>query len=198
MFSIDPERLISCSTRVVYDIMDVRGYIPDVPYSKEESVTNRFKLDFTHSVKGSKLRVLFDVNFDGVSTGVALVRDYCDSLISLGIPDALLVTNSGVTHGANTHLRHMESMGLFIASFKLKELQYNILRHQDVPLHSVVSGEELKELLKKYNPKDMPQILLREDKVCRLMGFRAGDIIRVDRPDLMSGKIVVYRTVVDS
>ena len=76
-----------------------------------------------------------------------------------------------------------------IELFRKKELGYNITKHVLVPKHRLVTSEERKALAKYV--LNIAHIRTT-DAVVRFMGFRSGDIVRIDRHD----GSVAYRVVV--
>jgi DNA-directed RNA polymerase subunit H (RpoH/RPB5) len=73
---------------------------------------------------------------------------------------------------------------IFIIIFSLERLQFNILEHQYVPNHVILTDEEKEALFKKYNIvniKKLPDIS-RFDPVAQAIGMRPGDICRIERP----------------
>ncbi len=74
--------------------------------------------------------------------------------------------------------------GILIILFSLERLQFNILEHQYVPKHIIITEEEEKELFKRYNivnVKKLPEIS-RFDPVAQAIGMRPGEICRIERP----------------
>jgi len=80
----------------------------------------------------------------------------------------------------------------------MKKKKFNILDHELVPEHVVLSKEEAEEVLKKFNikPEQLPKILTT-DPVVKAIGAKKGDIIKVIRKSKTALKSVVYRLVVE-
>jgi len=80
----------------------------------------------------------------------------------------------------------------------MEKKKFNILDHELVPEHIVLSKEEAEEVLKKFNikPEQLPKILTT-DPVVRAIGAKKGDIIKVIRRSKTALKSVVYRLVVE-
>ncbi len=74
---------------------------------------------------------------------------------------------------------------------------FNVLKHRFVPEHVVLSEEEKKKLLEKYNisEKQLPKILAK-DPVVKALGAKPGDVIKIIRSSPVAGKVVYYRLVV--
>lgn len=73
---------------------------------------------------------------------------------------------------------------IFVVILSLKRLQFNVLNHQLVPKHRILSNEEHAEFLKKYNirlPSQIPEIS-RFDPVALCIGLRPGSIVHITRP----------------
>jgi DNA-directed RNA polymerase subunit H len=76
-------------------------------------------------------------------------------------------------------------------------LKFDVLKHELVPKHEILSEEEKKELLKKYgiSLKQLPRILL-SDPVIKSLGAKVGDVIRITRKSETAGESIYYRVVV--
>jgi DNA-directed RNA polymerase subunit H len=73
----------------------------------------------------------------------------------------------------------------------------NILEHELVPKHEVLSKEEIEEILDKFNvtKEELPKIL-SSDSVLENIKAKPGDIIRITRNSPTSGETIYYRIVV--
>jgi len=80
----------------------------------------------------------------------------------------------------------------------MTETRFNILEHELVPEHIVLSKEEAKKVLDQYNvqPEQLPKILA-SDPVVKAIGAKKGDIIKIIRKSETAQKAVVYRVVVE-
>ena len=78
------------------------------------------------------------------------------------------------------------------------EKKFNILEHELVPEHMILSKEEAKEVLDKYNAKieQLPKIL-STDPVIKAIGAKKGDIIKIIRKSKTAKKAIAYRVVVE-
>ncbi len=72
----------------------------------------------------------------------------------------------------------------------------NILEHELVPKHEILSPEEALEVLKKLNikPYQLPWISIN-DPVVKAIGAHPGDIIRIIRKSPTAGETIAYRYV---
>ena len=77
--------------------------------------------------------------------------------------------------------------------------QLDIMKHNLVPLHEIVSEKERKELMEKYSitPEQLPKIL-NTDPVSIFIGAQPGQIIKVTRKSHTAKEAVAYRLVVES
>jgi len=84
---------------------------------------------------------------------------------------------------------------IFIVVHSLDRLQFNILEHQYVPEHVVLTEAEQEEVLKKYNITDMKQMpsISRYDPVALAIGLRPGQICRITRSSKTSVTTYFYR-----
>jgi DNA-directed RNA polymerase subunit H (RpoH/RPB5) len=88
-----------------------------------------------------------------------------------------------------------EKDGIFIIVINIKRLQYNILQHQLVPLHIVLTVDEAAEVKRKYNIHDDSQIpdISRFSPVSQAIGLRPGELCRIYRPSKTAIKAEFYR-----
>ena len=85
--------------------------------------------------------------------------------------------------------------GIFIILFSLERLQFNILEHQYVPKHDILTEDERKEIFKRYNILDVKNLpdISRFDPVAQAIGMRPGEICRIERPSKTSVISNYYR-----
>jgi DNA-directed RNA polymerase subunit H len=74
---------------------------------------------------------------------------------------------------------------------------FNILEHKLVPEHTILSAEEVRELVEKLNIKisQFPKIFSTDAAVKAIEG-EIGDVIKISRASPTAGNTVYYRTVV--
>ncbi|RLF27275.1 MAG: DNA-directed RNA polymerase subunit H [Thermoplasmata archaeon] len=77
--------------------------------------------------------------------------------------------------------------------------QFDILKHELVPHHEILSDEEKKQLIEKYNltPDQLPKIL-DSDPVSVSIGAKPGQIVKIIRKSHTAKEAVAYRLVVES
>ncbi len=78
-----------------------------------------------------------------------------------------------------------------------KKKAVNVLEHEWVPEHEILSPEEVARVLKELGvrPEQLPWIRVN-DPIAKAIGAHVGDIIRIRRRSPTAGEIVVYRYVV--
>jgi len=75
---------------------------------------------------------------------------------------------------------------------------FNVLNHQLVPHHEVLSEDDRKAVLKRYNiTLDQLPKILTSDPAAKACGARMGDIVRVVRDSPTAGRAIAYRYVVE-
>lgn len=96
-------------------------------------------------------------------------------------------------------LKHIwESEGIFIVIENIKRLQFNILKHALVPEHRVMTDEEIKQIMIKYNITNSNQLpdISRFDPVARVIGLRPGQVCHIIRPSKTAIEANYYRVCV--
>lgn len=76
--------------------------------------------------------------------------------------------------------------------------KFNVLEHELVPDHILLSEDEAAEVLKQYNISkgQLPKIKT-SDVVVKQIGAQPGDVIRIIRKSLTAGRAVAYRLVIE-
>ncbi len=84
---------------------------------------------------------------------------------------------------------------IYISIFQIKMLQFNVLEHELVPKHRVLSDEEEKDIRNKYNIMADDQIpdISRFSLVAQAIGLRPGNICEIVRPSKTSITTNYYR-----
>lgn len=79
-------------------------------------------------------------------------------------------------------------------TFRTAELQYDITEHELVPKHVVLTDEEKKSLLKRYNLNEsqLPR-MLPQDMIARYFGLSRGNVVKIIRESETAGRYVTYR-----
>jgi DNA-directed RNA polymerase subunit H len=82
---------------------------------------------------------------------------------------------------------------------KIEKQKFDIMNHDLVPLHVIVSDDEKKELFDKYNitPDQLPKIL-DTDSVSISIGAKPGQIVKIIRKSHTAKEAVAYRFVIES
>lgn len=83
--------------------------------------------------------------------------------------------------------------------FFIKELLFNIYKHEYVPKHQVITDKkEIEEIKTKYLLKNLYQlpILLNNDPICKYLDIKPGSVVKITRPSPTAGEYILYRYVV--
>ena len=80
-----------------------------------------------------------------------------------------------------------------------RKVVFDIMNHDLVPLHEIITEKEKKDLLTKYKiePNQLPKIL-DSDPVCISIGAKPGQILKIIRKSHTAGESFSYRFVVES
>lgn len=79
-----------------------------------------------------------------------------------------------------------------------KEKVFNVLRHELVPKHVLLSKKEAEEVLRKYHvkPYQFPFIKV-SDPACEAIGAKPGDVVKIIRRSPTAGEAIAYRYVIE-
>ncbi len=75
--------------------------------------------------------------------------------------------------------------------------ELNVLKHEMVPEHSIMSSEDLQALFLKYSigPEHLPKIY-HDDPATLSIGAKIGEVIKIVRKSMTAGRAESYRLVV--
>ena len=74
----------------------------------------------------------------------------------------------------------------------------DILKHELVPEHVILSKSEINKIIKKLDihPEELPKIK-SDDPVIKAIEAKSGDIIKITRKSQTAGKFITYRMVLE-
>lgn len=83
--------------------------------------------------------------------------------------------------------------------FKKKELEFNLVDHNIVPKHIMLTEDQATEVLIAYNAKkkNMP-LIPRTDPVAKYYGMKPNNICKIIRPSTLTAEVPFYRICVDA
>ncbi|MCD6226274.1 MAG: DNA-directed RNA polymerase subunit H [Candidatus Aenigmarchaeota archaeon] len=75
----------------------------------------------------------------------------------------------------------------------MKEKHIDILHHNLVPKHIILSEQEKQEVINKYQIKKLSQFprILKSDPIVKLIGAKPGDLIKIERENSDYYRVVV-------
>jgi DNA-directed RNA polymerase subunit H (RpoH/RPB5) len=88
--------------------------------------------------------------------------------------------------------------GILVSILNIERLQFNIIKHEHVPKHTILDDNEKDELFKKYNIKsnaDLP-VISRFDPVASVMCMRPGQVCSIERKSKTAVTTMYYRVCV--
>ena len=127
--------------------------------------------------------------------GIKTIKQYCTRMQEENISRAIIVVQLGMTPSAKQALVDMAPK-YQLEQFLESELLVNVTAHVLVPEHVVLTVSEKAELLARYKLKDhqLPR-MQAGDTIARYYGLKKGEIIKIIRPSVTSGRYVTYRIV---
>jgi DNA-directed RNA polymerase subunit H (RpoH/RPB5) len=107
-----------------------------------------------------------------------------------------IIVKDNVNETLINELKHIwERDGIFIVMESIKHLQFNILKHELVPQHTLMSNSEIEEVIKRYNivDKSLFPDISRFDPIARAICLRPGQICHIKRPSKTAITANYYR-----
>lgn len=96
----------------------------------------------------------------------------------------------------NLNIKNLKELNVVgLETFTIKELLFNISRHDLVPKHEIIDDSEVKEMMDMYQIKQKSQlpIILRTDPMAKYLDVKSGDVVKVTRISPSAGETIVYR-----
>ena len=108
---------------------------------------------------------------------------------------AIIIADKDVTGFARNAIEALSNNYTF-ETFQTMELVVDIMKHELIPRHVLLTDEEKKTLLKRYNLKDSQLPRMKEDDpVARYFGLSRGQVLKITRASETAGRYVTYRIV---
>jgi DNA-directed RNA polymerase subunit H len=120
-----------------------------------------------------------------------------DCLIIMNINEILIkpekLHDDKVTQIVNNYLLDNK----FVQIYGLKNFMFNISKHILQPKHTILTNEQVKEVLTRFNLKlvNMPKIT-RENPMAKYIGARPNQVIQIERFNQTTGINMYYRLVI--
>jgi DNA-directed RNA polymerase subunit H (RpoH/RPB5) len=167
--------------------MKNRGYLEDDKKKGEDT-----KGDFLFFKDPAGNPIIVHCTFKIETTGVAYIRDLVKKFDKKKIKRRIFIGSGKVTRSALNELSD-KNIEFIPADLVLMD----ILDHEFVPKHEILSAGEKEKLLHqlKVTSSALPQILT-SDPVVRIIGAKAGEIVKITRKSQTAGSTIVYRLVV--
>ena len=99
--------------------------------------------------------------------------------------ELLLITKEDMNDSVKAIITQIwNQSSIFVNLISIKRLQFNILKHNMVPKHSILPEEEKDNILKKYGIDETDKLpdISRFDPVASTIGLRPGNICHIIRP----------------
>ena len=155
----------------------------------------KFHLEKTLNVShiNDLIEDLYVLGVGGEIGGTGLSANANDTVLTE--KDTLVIITKQEIKTMNQVLNQLFLQGRFIVLLSLDRLQFNILNHQYVPSHTILSDNEVDEMMKKYNVREKSQLpdISRYDPVALAIGMRPGEVCKIDRPSKSAISSLYYR-----
>jgi DNA-directed RNA polymerase subunit H (RpoH/RPB5) len=167
----------------------------DVVETENKKTYVKFHLEKTLSVShiNDLIEDLYVLGVGGEIGGTGLSANANDTVLTE--KDTLIIITKQEIKTMNQFVNQLFLQGRFIVLLSLDRLQFNILNHQYVPNHTILSDHEVVEMMKKYNVMEKSQLpdISRYDPVALAIGMRPGEVCSIDRPSKSAISSLYYR-----
>jgi len=158
------------------------------------SQTKKAKEDgrIVYFLTNGKDQIIMHVVLGQKTIGISYVRELKEMVDKEGASKGILVGDGKYTYSARSS---SEELGIELIPPTMPT--FDIFEHELVPIHEIVSQEELAELVKKYHaePYQFPWIKVN-DPISIILGAKPGDVLRITLDSETAGKSISYRYVI--
>lgn len=181
---------ISKSLNTIVELLDARGIKTNITTDSLTEHINQYANTVLFAVVLEKVKVIYYLankfKWSEVKKTLEAEQEAPYELYIFVVKDKI----------SQNYVKAINELNLNIQTFDIKEIQFNRLKHSLVPPHEkITSDTEIKAILESYSVKNRFQlpIILKNDIVSRLLGFKSGDIIKITRPSPTAGEYITYR-----
>ena len=217
---ISSQKLFS-SRKVILDMLEKRGFNVDTYKNYTIVELEAMKQNSTSQSKTTSEVQPLDIMTEQTSDGnKALIKYIFTSKIKVSSVASLLIElkenetltegdtfilitkdrNIGKAAGQDTIIEsQLEALynehKEFVQMIWVDKLITNIMDHEIVPEHNIISSIEKENLLERFNIATYNQLplILKTDPVAMFLGMRRGDVCRITSPSETSGEYISYR-----
>lgn len=189
-------------------LLQVRGYSTQVTnctfeefqvkYVDRNPIHDIFKEDLSIAAQkpnGDMVIVLFLAPGVKKAVSVQQIRLVAERLEQSHIAHCILIHEQMLSSSSKKEIYKL-FQGKQLETFEEDELLFCVLSHELVPTFETLTHSERQVLCKsfKITQAQLPRMLL-SDPVCRFLGLKRGDIVRITRTSETAGEYVCYRYV---
>jgi DNA-directed RNA polymerase subunit H (RpoH/RPB5) len=213
-FDIEHERVLFEYTlddfkKYYVDILPTQDENPIVDFLKKEDINNTrsymSNIYNSNRSEDNKVIVYFGLSSEK-KVSEADIAYFCRMIQHFEVTNAILITEVPLSSAAESLCtefvpcrakKNGKKYGCFIQHFEDNELFFNPSEHSFVPVHRLLSEEEIDELIKveKIRPTQLPQMSAL-DPIAKRLGARPGDgsrpsdVVEITRKILISGTLI--------
>jgi len=150
-----------------------------------------------------QVRVIFSINPNNIRESI--IEDVVENTFiyneSFKSTDVVIIViqdemNENMQETINQRLKNeWEEFGRLIVVMSLKKLQFNILKHEIVPKHTLMTEREVSEMHQQFNITDVSQLpeISRFDPVAMCLLMKPGDTCKIERSSKTAITTTYYR-----
>lgn len=130
---------------------------------------------------------------DVATIGIKYIRQLSEKVESLGLNGGIIISNGKYTYSARANAPR-KGIEIIPPNFPA----FNVFKHSIVPKHQILSQEEKAKVLEifRVKPYQIP-LINTSDPIIKVIGGKAGDMVKIMRRSQTAGEYLSYRYVVE-
>lgn len=165
--------------------------------------TKQLDMILTHLTNESKIYVKYHLD---KSLKADVINNYVEMLYEIDETlykndELLIIIYDEPNDSIQNELKLIwERSHIYVNVLCIKRLKFNILNKVDIPMHSVMTEQEVKDLFEQYCIENMSQLpnISRFDPMAIAIGLRPNEVCKIERISSTSIKTLYYRCCVNS
>jgi DNA-directed RNA polymerase subunit H (RpoH/RPB5) len=196
---------IGKSFKTLKEMLEDRHILDDNELGVLQSMTEKEILAFTEKKSifnidiGNKVRVIYYLQQFKKQDFIGYIEDDNQFELYIVIYKKLTTNNIKVINSYEAEFGKKYNVQLDIQFFDIRELLFNITKHELVPKHEVITDEaEIEQIAKIHNVKSRLNfpLILKTDPIAKYYGIKHGNLVKITRISPSSGEYFIYRCCV--
>lgn len=184
-----------------FNLKDIENMIQNL--GKKPNKTDPTPLDMKckHKTKNHSIHILYNFNSKLKIQNIETILNNMIEEKTIEESDKIIILSKDTISNEHVFDSQLDALykkkgnKYFTQVFTIAKLILNIMKHELVPEHKIISEEKKRSMLKQFDISNFSQlpIILKTDPVAKFLGMQRGDVCEITKPSETAGEYVYYR-----